>query len=269
MAEDSDGSEASAPARAGTGRVIGTMAAIALIAVTVVMVSARAGGNPADASGVEETVPTTLAGGIAPGPVPDEVTAAFDAPVIGAVNMDSPPAEAVASCGESMGVLWDEGQPEVEYAVATPDGIFMSLLGTGQSGPEMGMDGGGVPEKFRTSCSAQSEGGGWHSQGGGMEVIFEGEGDTESVSGDSYSCCDEQGLATASGSVEVPDGAEWAVQDRSGWYLAYPTGDRQRLVLTWKYREGAFGGGGPPQSRVTFLDADGAIVGEGFAGGRF
>ena len=246
------------------------MAGIALVAVIVVMVSARAGGNPADVSGVEETVPTTLAGDIPPGPVPAAVTAAFDAPVIGAVTMDNPPADAVASCGESMGVMWDEGQPEVEYAVATPDGIFMSLLGSGESAPEMGMDGGGVPEKFRTTCSAQPEGGGWHSQGGGMEVVFEDEHGGGSMASGGYSCCDEQGLATASGTVEVPEDAAWVVQDRRGWYLAYPAGDRRQLVLTWKFRESGFGGeGGPPQSPVTFLDADGTIVGEGFAGGRF
>lgn len=272
MAENPAEDEATAPPRAGTGRVIGIMAAIAVVAVTVVVVSARAGGNSPDDPDVEETVPTTLAGGIPPGPVPDVVTAAFDAPVIGAVNMDNPPADAVASCGESMGIVWDDGQPEVEYAIATPDGIYLSLLGSGQTGPDMDMDmgGGGVPEKFRTSCSAQAQDGGWHSQGGGMEVVFEGEELAEDFGGSSYSCCDDQGLATASGSVEVPEDAEWAVQDRRGWYLAYPAAGRPRLTLTWKYRQSRFGGAeGPPQSPVTFLDAEGAVVGQSFAGGRF
>lgn len=271
MAEDPEQEGTTAPARAGTGRVIGTMAAIALVAVTVVVVSARAGGNSADDPDVEETVPTTLAGGIAPGPVPDVVTETFDAPVIGAVNMDNPPEDAIASCGDSMGIVWDDGQPEVEYAIATPDGIFMSLLGSGQTGPDMDMGGGrGVPEKFRTTCNAQSQDGHWNAQGSGMEVVFEGEELAEDFGGTSYSCCDEHGLATASGSVEVPDDAEWAVQDRRGWYLAYPAGDRRRLTLTWKFRESGFGGGeGPPQSPVTFLDAQGAVVGQSFAGGGF
>ena len=272
MTQEPEEAGGTAPRRAGTARVIGTMAAVALVAVAVVVVSARLGGNSSGEAGVEETVPTTLAGGIAPGPVPQVVTATFDAPVVGAVNLDNPPADAVASCGESMGIMWDDGQPEVEYAVATPDGIFLSLLGSGETAPDMGMDSGGqIPEKFRTTCSAQPDGDGWMSQGGGMEVVFEGEPESEDFAGSSssYSCCDEQGLATASGSVEVPDDAAWALQDRSGWYLAYPTADRPRLVLTWKFRESRFGGGGPPQSPVTFVDADGVIVGEGFAGGGF
>ena len=245
------------------------MAVIALIAVTAVVASARVG-NPAGDAGVEETVPTTLAGGIAPAPIPDAITASFDGPVLGAVDLDDPPADAVASCGESMGVVWDEGQPEVEHALATPDGIFLSLLGSGSAGPDMGMDGGGpMPDQFRISCAAQSQGDGWISQGGGMEFVAEGEEMGGEFGGSSYSCCDEQGLATASGSVAVPEGSQWAVQDRHGWYLAYPTGGRDRLTLTWKYRESALGSGAPPQSRVTFVDAEGTVVGEAFAGGRF
>jgi hypothetical protein len=268
VGQDSEPLGGTAPQRAGTGRVIGTMGAIALVAVTIVVVSARVGGNSAAESDVEEAVPTTLAGGIPPGPVPDEVTAAFDAPVIAAVHMDNPPPDAVASCGESMGIIWDDGQPEVEHAVATPDGIYLSLLGTGDAGPDMGME--ADAQKFRTTCSAQSDGGGWSSQGGGMEVVTD-DGDLgDGFSGSSYTCCDDRGLATASGSVDVPEDAQWAVQDRNGWYLAYPTGERPRLMLTWKFRESGFGGGGsPPQSRVTFLDANGAVVGEDFADGRF
>ena len=87
--------------------------------------------------------------------------------------------------------------------------------------------------------------------------------------GGGYSCCDENGLATASADVEVLDGAAWALQDRGGWYVAYPLEDRTSLTVTWKFREQRFGPGGPPQSAITFLDGNGEILGEAFAGGQF
>lgn len=102
--------------------------------------------------------------------------------------------------------------------------------------------------------------------GGGIEPV-RSNGNGEFSSGGGFGCCDENGLATASGSVTVPGSAAWALQERSGWYLAYPVGETSSLTVTWKYREN--GGGGPPQSRVTFFDEDGGIVDEAFAGGQF
>ena len=263
---------ADGPRRAGTAQSIGIMAAIALVAVTVVVVSARLGGNSEGSDDVEETVPTTLAGGMEPTPLPDALVASFDAPVIGARELDELPPDALAVCLESLGgIEVADADIKVEYAVATPDGLFGTLLGKGELGPEMGFDGGGgeAPTGFRGTCAArEDDNGGWISDGGGMEILFGDEGPGE-MNGTSYSCCDSNGLATASGTVEVPDDADWAVQDRNGWYLAYPTTDRNQLLLTWKFRENRFGNGSPPQSPVTFVDADGVIIGEGFAGGNF
>lgn len=271
---EADAAAPAGPRRAGTARVIGTMAAVALVAVTVVVASARLGGGNSDSSSdVEETVPTTLAGGMEPAPVPAALTAAFDAPVIGARELDELPSDALAVCVENFGgIEFDPADITVEYAVATPDGLFATLMGTGELGPEMGFDGGGgeAPTGFRGTCAArQGDSGGWQSDGGGMEMLFEGDEGSDEMSGTSYSCCDSDGLATASGTVKVPAEAQWAVQDRHGWYLAYPTTGRKQLLLTWRFRENRFGDGSPPQSPVTFVDADGVIVGEGFAGGRF
>ena len=89
------------------------------------------------------------------------------------------------------------------------------------------------------------------------------------MGGGGYSCCDSNGLATATGVVRVPNGATWALQDRNGWYLAYPVREQERLALSWKFREQGVGPGGPPQTSVTFVDDSGAILEETFTGGNF
>ena len=249
------------------------MAVIALVSVTVVMVWARvssgASGSEEPGNGVEEPVPDSLVGGIAPAPVPEEVAAAFDQPVVGAARLDELPPDVTDECGNTFGEIdWDEGQPTLQSAIATPDAIHAVLEGKGAWGPEMG-GGEDQPERFRTTCTARREHDHWVTEGNGFQPIFGKDDVIEDGMGGGYSCCDENNLATATQTVAVPDGAAWGIQERSGWYLAYPVEAQPTMMLSWKFREQRFGPGGPPQTTVTFVDDTGAVIAEAFAGGQF
>lgn len=266
------------PRRAGTLSAVGTMAAIALVSVVLVVVWARVGGgqSQAEEDGVVEPIPSQMAGGVRPGRVPEPVVDALgEVAVVGVASVDRLPEEVAQQCSDSFGeIQWDEGQPKVEYAYMTPDGLSASLIGSGKAPRGMfgGKPGGGgrQPERFRMACNATEHDGFWNGESQGIEPVFDGGDGGGHSFGGGYSCCDENGLATASGSVGVPDGATWALQDRNGWYLAYPVDGRTSLSLSWKFREAGFGGGGPPPpSGVTFVDDEGTILEETFAGGQF
>lgn len=255
-----------APRRASTLTAIGTMAAIALVSVVAVVVWARMGraGDAQDEAG--DGIPTVMADGTPPGEVPGAVTTAVDLPVVGVVALDDVPGDIRQECRDNFGeVTWD-GEPTKEYAFVTPDGMSSSYIGKGTAPPGMFGPGQAKGDQFRVRCSASFRDGQWMVDGGGVEPVRPGD-DGEFMSGGGFGCCDENGLATASGSIEVPDGAAWALQERGGWYLAYPVKGGSSLTVTWKYREN--GTGGPPQSRVTFVDKDGGIVAEAFTGGQF
>ena len=264
----------SAPARASTASVLVPVAVVALVAVTVVMMFARvSAGAKADPEGatLEGEVPTTLAGDIEPGPVPDPIRNAMDLPVIGAAQLDEPPEPIFDECSASTGEIeWDEGDPAVESALATTDVLLVSLIGKGEFGEGMGFDGGQgkAPDRFRMVCTARHDGGSWFNESSNFEPVFD-EGGDFGHTGSGYSCCDDNGLATATGNVDIVDGATWALQDRGGWYQAYPLQGRDSLTVTWKFREQRMGPGTPPQSAITFLDDEGEVLGEAFAGGQF
>jgi hypothetical protein len=259
--------------RARTLTVIGTMALIAVVAVTAVVVWARVGapdaGDRTVTAGVDEALPETLAGGFEPAPVPPEIVAAVDAPVVGAAKLEQLPDDMLAACMDFNEVTWDPGSPTTEYAVVTPDGVNASLFGQGEvaggigKGPE-----GEDPIGIRIRCELDLRGSGPSNRGGGgYEEVFPDQPVMGGFSGSS--CCDEDGLATAMASVNIPDGAAWLLQQRGAWFLAYPVEGLDVISVTWRYRENRFGPGGPPQSRVVIVDGAGETIAESFVGGRF
>ena len=263
----------SATTRASTVAVLATVGGIALVAVAVVVLWARASAGPHGdgAAAAEEAVPSSLVGGLPPADVPPDVAAVFDVPVIGALNLDELPGGVLQECSRSIGEMnWDEGQPSIEYAIATPDAIHTSLVGTGQN-IDMGMgEGPDAPDKFRLTCTARNEGDAWTAEVNNFETIFDEDAEMDmGMGGGGYFCCDENGLATASSSVKVPPGATWGLQDRNGWYLAYPVDQQQSLTVSWTFRENRFGPGGPPQTSITFVDDTGEVIEETFTGGEF
>lgn len=255
-----------APRRASTLTAIATMAVIALVSVVAVVVWARVGrsGDAQEEGG--DGIPTVMAGDLPPGDVPGAVATAVDLPVVGVALLDEVPGEIRQECADNFGEVTWEGEPRKEYAFATPDGMASSMIGKGSGPPGMFGPGAARAERFRARCTASFRDGHWSVDGGGVEPVGVEHGD-EFMSGGGFGCCDENGLATASGAVPVPEGAAWGLQERSGWYLAYPVDKLSSLTVTWKYREN--GNGGPPQSRVTFVAEDGGIVEEAFAGGQW
>ena len=258
--------------RAGTLTVVGTMGVIAVVSVTAVVAWARLGRTEAAEAkpGFEEEVPTTLAGGTAPAPVPQKIVEKVDGPVIGAVRLERLSDDMLAACMEFNEVTWDPGNPDLEFAVVTPEGVNASLVGQGD------FPGGGGPGRrgpkvigLRIRCELDLSGGVPSNRGGGgFEEIYEGQ--PNGVGGFTGStCCDANGLGTATASVQIPQDARWLLQERGSWYLAYPVEGVDSIGVSWKYRENRFGPGGPPQSRVLLLDADGETIEETFAGGGF
>ena len=263
-----------ATTRASTVAVLATVGGIALVAVAVVVLWTRISAGPqgdGEDAAIEESVPSSLVGGLPPADVPPDVAGVFDVPVVGAANLDELPDGVLQECSRVFGEMdWDEGQPAIEHAIATPDVLLTSLVGTGES-VEMGMGGGpDAPDRFRLSCTARQEGDAWVAEGTGFEPIFDEDAGVDmGMGGGGYSCCDENGLATASGMVKVPPGATWGLQDRNRWYLAYPVSEQEFLTVTWKFRENQFGPGIPPQTSITFVDDAGDVIEETFTGGEF
>jgi hypothetical protein len=258
---------------------VGTMTLIALVAALAVLGWARlrpgAEAAPAPTAMAEE-IPTELAGGEELGEVPQEVAAAFDEPVVAARLLDELP-EGFEGCGFH-DIVWSE-PPELELAVLSTDGLYVSQVGEGgwvEGGMDMPMpapdpEPGQVPadddsdagaQRLRVTCHAAWEGRGWGGSGGSSGPALD---DIPELGGGGSTCCDRNGLATGQTAVRAPDGAAWAVQERGGWWLAYPLDEHGVAALTWKYREGRFGGGIPP-THVLYLDEAGETIDEAWVG---
>lgn len=260
MAEEIAGTDA--PPR-GSGWLAGGMVVGLAVLVTAGVVGwARLGSGPAtrgpaEPQPVEEAVPEVLAGGIELGELPDPVADAFDGPVVAARILDEAPPG--ADCDFLRHDFAED--PEVETVLITPDGAHVSLLGTmanvGLPGAE------GAPQRMRATCTALWERDQWIDHGGGMAPADQPMG---GASGSS--CCDQDGLGTAEATVVVPEGAQWAVQDRGGYHLAYPASHSKVLPITWRFHGmrdgfgGGFGGGMASAARVTFVDDQGEVISE-------
>ena len=273
LATDVEDADTPGQDRARTLTVIGSMALIAVVAVTAVVVWARVGapaaGDEPATTGLDEALPETLAGGTEPAPVPDEIAAAVDGPVVGAARLDELPDDMLAACVDFIEVTWDPGSPTTEYALVTPDGVNASLFGQGEVAGGFGKGPVGEdPIGIRIRCELDLSGGEPVNRGGGgYEEVFPDQPVMGGFSGSS--CCDQNGLATAMAAVDIPDDAAWLLQERGAWFLAYPVDGLDVISVTWRYRENRFGPGGPPQSRVVLVDASGETIAESFVGGRF
>jgi hypothetical protein len=270
---------------------VGAVTLVALVAALAVLgwahlrpdAEAAAGPEPLD-----EEVPTALAGGEPLGEVPPALAAAFDEPVVAARLLDEVPDD-FGGCGFEE-IAWAEGHPELEIAMLSPDGLYVSVVGTGAwdegvvgepmplPEPEPEERPADVPafeesagdgdigdreiDRFRVSCHATWERGGWSGGSGSSGPAF---GDVPDVGTGGATCCDANGLSTGQTVVQAPDGAAWVLQERGGWWLAYPLDERRIASVTWKYREGRFGGG-MPATHVLYLDEVGEVIDEEWVG---
>lgn len=227
---------------------------------------------------VEEAPPDELAGGREPPPVPDGVAEAADGPVVAAATADELPEG--ASCREE--AAWTAG-PDTESVILTPDGFQATLVGEGHPQEPLGPppidapaepDGQPAAEEpvaLEVTCQAAWEDGAWRPLGGGARVRGPEAGLGHSSGS---SCCDVDGLGTAHAEVPVGDEVAWLLQDRGGYWLAYPTEGVSVVTVTWRFRDAGFGGGsgfgdpGPAMEEtfVRLLDADAEIIDERWVG---
>lgn len=259
MAEQSTG--VTEPQRASAWLAVGIVVVIAVLATAGIVAWARLGSGPATRGPsvpepVGEDVPGELAGGIELGEVPDAVADAFDGPIVAARLLGEAPAD--LGCDFLMADLGEDA--EVETVLATPDLVHVSVIGTAAGAGPPGADGGG--HLMRSSCTMHWADGHWGGGGGGMSPANQ---PVDGMTGSS--CCDENGLGTAEAAVTAPEGAQWAVQARGGYHLAYPVPDSRVVPLSWPFhaRQGAFGAGDGMHvtaSTVTFVDDDGEVISE-------
>jgi hypothetical protein len=252
-------------ARVGTLVVIATMAGIAVVAVTAVVWARIGDPGAAEQASSADAAPSTLADGSEPTSVPAAVAAAVETPVIGAARLDQLPDHMLDGCLQHQDVSWEVGGPRLEYAVVTSDVVVASLIGAQAPGgfdPDAGPE---QPDEVRLRCHLQLENGmAVNSSTGRVEPVLPGGPRGDFVHS---SCCDSDGMATASSVVQVPADAHWALQDRGTWHLAYPVDGTEHVPVTWRYRERRMGPGESPVSAVTFVADDGTVVGEATAGG--
>lgn len=262
MTEGSTGADG--PRRASGVLACGLVTAIAVLAAAGVVGWARLGSHPATRGApvpepIEEAVPETLAGGLELGAVPDAVAAAVDGPVVAARFLDEMP--------DGVGCEFlradFEGEPDLETLMLTPDKVHVSLVGA--SG--LFAEGEGGAGRARATCTARWQEGGWHESGGGM-----GPADQPMAGPTGSSCCDQDGLGTAEATVLAPEGAQWVLQDRGRYHLAYPVPATRAVPVSWRFpAQGGFGGGfdrgfggGEMVSATTvlFVDEAGEVLGE-------
>lgn len=227
-----------APGRAGVLPTVGVMALIAVVVAGTVVLWGRLAAGTADAPRPAEELPAVLADGGPPGEVPPQVADAVQGPVVGVRRLDEAPPD-VGGCA---GVDGNTGT--LEYAVVTPDGLSASWLGDadelGFPAEEIGAASEG-DDGVRSTCEAVAADGGWSVVTGSTVPATGGYSGVEQMTGD---------LVRAL--VRVPDDADWAVQDRGGYRLAYPVTDLDQVTVTAPVR-----GGGIP---LTFLTGEGEVV---------
>ena len=113
--------------------------------------------------------------------------------------------------------------------------------------------------QFSLCDFAPQEGGGW-----AANSTFFGDGFS---SGSSIGCCDAQGRASSITLLDVPEDADWLLQEHAGWWLAVEVADQERIPLAWRYDERRMQMGPSPSTHVLWVAADGAVVHEEFPGG--
>ncbi|MGH8909760.1 MAG: hypothetical protein ACRD0K_25525 [Egibacteraceae bacterium] len=243
----SSGTSAGLSGRGGTVAAVGTMAAIALVAVSVFVVFARlspAGQRPPEPR--VEQVPTLLADGSPPGAVPPALPSDVQGPVIGVRSAAQPPPD-VPACDPAEFGFGGESAPVVQGVRVTPEVVLLDVvtdpLGVGTQ---------------RVACVAWRQGGAWMIL---TPVILDQQAGTSPFG---YFCCDDGGKAAAGVVVQAPEGTRWVLQERPGWWLAYPVDEHLAVPILWSFRQGGFGGAPAPASHVLYLDGEGEVLDEAF-----
>jgi hypothetical protein len=196
-------------------------------------------GSPAPASGPERTaegVPVSLPDGTPLPPTPAVVADGFDEPVVAAPTPEEVPE--LRGCVDE--IDWDE-DPTLRAASITPEGLTVSYRGLASALRD---------RQTNLTCHARWDGDAWRV----WATWSGGANDEDSIIGELEPvCCLREGIALAGMETAAADGAAWTVQQRDGYWLAYPVGDDQVVHTVWPARAGAEGS--PP--RMVYIAPDG------------
>lgn len=231
--ESVDGAAPAGASRAGVRAVL-LVTGVAVVVAGALAAWARLAGRPADDDG-----PPPLAFGIEQGAAPPALPPEAEGQlVVAARTLEAVPPQS-GGCGLEGGL---GGAVRAERVVALPEAVLV-------------LQEVGDPPRTRTCVLLQDFG----------SSASEHSGSTTGVLGSG--CCTREGFAWTEAAVAVPDGAAWALQDRGGWFVAYPVVD-DRVHVLWTHSSGGdpFANGARVATPFTFLDAAGEVVGRTQAG---
>jgi hypothetical protein len=229
--------------RGSTIAAVGTMTAIALVAASAFVILTRlapVGQRPA-ASQVEQP-PALLADGGRPGDVPVTVPPEVQGPVIGVRNAAQLPDNALACDVPELG-----DDVKAEGVRVTPEVVLLDVV---TDPPGVGTQ--------RLVCITWRQGSAWSTV---TTVSLDEHGGTIPFG---YFCCSEGGRGVAGAVVQAPEGTRWVLQERPGWWLAYPVGEHLAVPVLWSFQHSRFGAVSAPVSHVLYLDDEGEVLDEAF-----
>lgn len=229
-----------------------TPLAISIVALVAVFVVARAA-ITSDVEPIRLTQvtnvqqPTTLVDGSPVPDVPEPIAARFEAPVVAGAAVAEVPAGIAEQCAEPFSTEQLDGpaldritevvdQGAVEGVHIGPDALSVLRTGTAQSPPDW-------PSTWVLSCIGRLEDDGWAARP--PRLNFARQGDRGAS---------DAGPGVAARLTTVPQGADWAVYERDGWWQALPVTGQQwaQLVVAGERSNDPL--------RTVFLDDEGTVV---------
>ncbi len=204
--------------------------------------------------------PTALADGRPLPDVPEPLTDRFGANVVLAERLDAVPGEVEASCRDGYRGAADParrrlsrlvGSSDLSAAHLGPDALTALRTAVDDAPP-------GYPREVDIACIAVPSGDGWRMPRRPLlDFALDGRpGPTvRAEPGPSHPA--DQASDVRSRLVQVPVGAQWAVEPRGGWWLAYDVAETSWLLMTLNDAVSA-----DDPLRVVFVDSTGELVGD-------
>lgn len=204
--------------------------------------------------------PTHLADGSALPPVPGELTARFGENVVLAERLTTLPDDVDASCREAYDDADDAAGEQLDDLIADSDLAAAHLGPDALTALSVAVDDAppGYPREVQIACVAGPYAGGWRTPAHPL-LDFALDGRPGATLRGAPRPPPSRGRTTdvRTRLVQVPVGAQWAVQPRGGWWLAYDVAETSWALLTLN---NAVTDRDP--LRVVFVDGTGEVVEE-------
>lgn len=233
---------------ASTLTLLGVIVGVAVVAAAATIMWARATGQAAPDTPSAQQMPATLDDGRRPPAVADPLARATGLPVVMAARLDGADA-ALDACGLDAGAGTS--------GFVTPEHMTgLALMDDPPPDAEVQMERPG-DQPVHVTCVQRSSGAGW-------ERIALGALPSSGPDAGypAWLCCDATGNSIRFHVLDVVPGAAWLLQDRGAYAIGYDvTGLDATGVAT--VDENGMGA----SEHLWWVDAEGEIVGEGYAGG--